>query len=246
MRVIDVVLGTIALVVLAPLMLAVAVAIRLRLGNPILFRQTRAGRDGQLFTILKFRTMDMRDARCCGNPPRCMGVQMSPNRTMTRLGSGLRRTGLDELPQLINILRGEMSIVGPRPLMPRYVGRYTSAQRRRLEVRPGITGWAQINGRTDLGWSERLELDTWYVTHRSPRLDLSILLRTIWVALSGSGYAEIGSETNAEFLGTRPMDGRCPVLDDHQDDDAVRNALIGTTRLTRPEAMAPAIRTPKS
>lgn len=190
-----------------------AVLIRRFLGAPVLFLQERAGRAGRPFTILKFRTMEMSDARCCGRPDACVGVQMAPGARMSGLGVVLRRTGLDELPQLVNILRGDMSFIGPRPLLVRYVDRYTPRQRRRLEVRPGITGWAQINGRTDLDWEDRLEQDVWYVDHRSLRLDLAIARRTFRAAASGSGYSQEGSHTGLEFLGTGVPVGICPVTE---------------------------------
>jgi len=212
-RLIDVVLALICIVILAPLMLVVALLIRKEAGSPVLFRQVRAGRDGVPFTILKFRTMEMRDAGCCLDPGACIGIQMPPGVRTPRRVEKLRRTGLDELPQIINILRGEMSFVGPRPLMVRYGPRYSAQQRRRLDVRPGITGWAQVNGRTDLSWDDKLALDVWYVEHRSLALDLRIVLTTFRTALSGSGYSQSGSDTGPEYLGSGVAPGICPATE---------------------------------
>jgi len=214
MRILEVVAATVAFVLLLPVMALIAIAIRVVAGGPVLFRQRRAGRWGRPFTIWKFRTMDMRDARCCGDPERCIGLQMAPGTPVPRLFEGLRRSGLDELPQLVNVIAGHMSVVGPRPLMLRYTDRYTKEQRRRLDVRPGITGWAQVSGRTDLEWDARLALDVWYVAHRSVRLDLEILARTVRVAVLGSGFSQSGSHTGYEFQGIRPRDGRCPAADE--------------------------------
>jgi len=199
--------------VLAPIIGATALGIRLSMGTPILFRQARAGRDGMPFTILKFRTMEMRAASCCGRPETCRGTQMAPGATIPRFARFVRRTGLDELPQLINILRGEMSFIGPRPLLIRYLARYTPEQRRRHSVLPGISGWAQVNGRTDLSWSDRLALDVWYVDHQSLWLDLRILGRTFRASAQGSGYSQSGSATGPEFLGTGVPPGICPVTE---------------------------------
>jgi lipopolysaccharide/colanic/teichoic acid biosynthesis glycosyltransferase len=210
-RPVDLLLSAGLLIILAPVMAGIALGIRRSIGGPVLFRQQRAGRAGASFTLIKFRTMDMRDARCCEMPERCIGLQFAPGTTMSRFSAMLRRTGLDELPQLINIIRGEMSFVGPRPLLERYVGRYTAQQRRRLEVLPGITGLAQVNGRTDLSWDERLDLDIWYVDHRSPGLDATILWRTVHASKSGAGFSQSGSETGLEFLGVGVEPGHCPV-----------------------------------
>jgi sugar transferase EpsL len=205
--------AAVALVVLSPIIGATALGIRLSMGSPIIFRQVRAGRDGVPFTILKFRTMEMRAASCCGQPRTCRGIQMAPGTTVPRFAQLVRRTGLDELPQLINILRGEMSFIGPRPLLVRYIPRYTAEQRRRHSVRPGISGWAQVNGRTDLSWSDRLALDVWYVDHQALSLDLRILWQTIRASAKGSGYSQSGSDTGPEFLGTGLPPGICPVTE---------------------------------
>ena len=198
---------------LSPIIAAIALGIRLSMGAPVVFRQVRAGRDGVPFTILKFRTMEMRAAFCCGRPEACRGIQMAPGATISRFARFVRRTGLDELPQLINILRGEMSFIGPRPLMLRYIPRYTAEQRRRHSVLPGISGWAQVNGRTDLSWTDRLVLDVWYVDHQSLWLDLTILWRTFRASAEGSGYSQSGSDTGPEFLGTGLPPGICPVTE---------------------------------
>ena len=205
--------AAVGLVVLSPILAGVAVGVRLSLGSPVFFRQARAGRDGMPFTILKFRTMEMRQASCCGRPQACRGIQMAPGASIPPFARFVRRTGLDELPQLVNILRGEMSFVGPRPLMVRYIPRYTAQQRRRHSVLPGITGWAQVNGRTDRPWTDRLALDVWYVEHQSMRLDLKILWRTVRASAEGSGYSQSGSDTGPEFLGTGLPPGVCPVTE---------------------------------
>jgi lipopolysaccharide/colanic/teichoic acid biosynthesis glycosyltransferase len=205
--------SVVALLLLWPILAGIAVGIRLTMGSPMLFRQVRAGRDGVPFTILKFRTMEMRDASCCRRPDACRGIQMAPGATISRFTAFVRRTGLDELPQLVTILRGEMSFIGPRPLMVRYIPRYTAEQRRRHTVLPGISGWAQVNGRTNLSWDDRLALDAWYVDHWSLWLDLRILWRTFRVSSQGSGFSQSGSDTGPEFLGAGLPSGICPVTE---------------------------------
>ncbi len=181
-RLIDIVLGAVGTAVSAPIVALLAAAIRLESpGHPI-YTQTRVGKDGQLFQIYKLRTM-VRGAEFTGAG---LAIQEGDDR-ITRVGAFLRRYSLDELPNLWNVLRGEMSIVGPRPTIPVQVQQYTVRQRGRLAVRPGITGWAQINGRASLPWSERIELDLWYVEHDSLALDLRILWRTVGMVLSGRG-----------------------------------------------------------
>jgi lipopolysaccharide/colanic/teichoic acid biosynthesis glycosyltransferase len=160
-------------VLLSPVLLTLAVLVRLRLGSPVLFRQHRSGRDGREFTILKFRTM---------HQPRYPG--QADREREARLGAALRRTSLDELPQLLNILRGDMSLIGPRPTLPEQVRAYDRRQRGRLAVRPGLTGWAQVHGRNLLSWPERIELDLWYIEHRTWLLDVRIAAMTV-VALVG-------------------------------------------------------------
>jgi len=178
-RLFDLALAALALLFAAPLLAVLALLVRLLLGAPVLFRQQRPGRHGKPFYILKFRTMaDARDAR---------GELLPDAARLTPLGDFLRRTSLDELPTLFNVLRGEMSLVGPRPLLMEYLERYTPEQARRHHVRPGITGWAQIHGRNETVFSERLKLDTWYVDHASLLLDWQILFRTSAKVLSASG-----------------------------------------------------------
>jgi lipopolysaccharide/colanic/teichoic acid biosynthesis glycosyltransferase len=185
-RALDFVLAAALLVVTAPLLAIAAVAIRLESKGPVFYRQRRVGRHGHPFELLKLRTM-VPGAEAMG-----AGIYvLEGDPRITRSGRLLRRFSLDELPNLINVLRGDMAIVGPRPTVQEQVDRYTERQRRRLEVKPGITGWAQINGRTSLPWPERIELDVWYVEHRSLRLDLRILARSARMLASGRGlYSE--------------------------------------------------------
>ena len=185
-RALDVVLAAMLLVVTAPLLALAAIAIRLESRGPVFYRQLRVGREGEPFELWKLRTM-VPGAEAMG-----AGVYViEGDPRITRVGRKLRRFSLDELPNLVNVLRGEMAIVGPRPTVQEQVDRYTERQRRRLEVKPGITGWAQINGRTSLPWPERIELDVWYVEHRSMRLDLRILSRTARLLATGHGlYSE--------------------------------------------------------
>jgi lipopolysaccharide/colanic/teichoic acid biosynthesis glycosyltransferase len=185
-RALDVVLAAALLVVTAPLLALAALAIRLESRGQVFYRQRRVGRDGEPFELWKLRTM-VPGAEAMGAG--IYVVEGDPR--ITRTGRLLRRFSLDELPNLVNVLRGEMSIVGPRPTVQEQVDRYTDRQRRRLEVKPGITGWAQINGRTSLPWPERIELDVWYVEHRSLWLDLRILARTARMLATGHGlYSE--------------------------------------------------------
>jgi lipopolysaccharide/colanic/teichoic acid biosynthesis glycosyltransferase len=185
-RVLDVVLAGALLLVTAPLLALAAFAIRLESRGPVFYRQLRVGRDGEPFELWKLRTM-VPGAESMG-----AGIYvLEGDPRITRTGRLLRRFSLDELPNLVNVLRGDMAIVGPRPTVQEQVDRYTDRQRRRLEVKPGITGWAQINGRTSLSWPERIELDVWYVEHRSMRLDLRILARTARMLATGHGlYSE--------------------------------------------------------
>jgi lipopolysaccharide/colanic/teichoic acid biosynthesis glycosyltransferase len=181
-RALDILAAAAGLVIVSPVLAAAAVAIRLESRGPVLFRQLRAGRDGEAFEMLKLRTMED------GAEQRGAGLAINAgDARITRVGALLRRTSLDELPNLINVLRGEMSLIGPRPTLPAQVARYSERQRRRLSVRPGITGWAQVNGRATLPWDERIELDLYYIEHRSPALDLRILARTVVMVLGGSG-----------------------------------------------------------
>jgi lipopolysaccharide/colanic/teichoic acid biosynthesis glycosyltransferase len=177
-RALDLIGAAVGLTLSAPVLAAAAVAVRLEDDGPVFFRQERVGQDGRPFEVLKLRTMIV-DAHTQGAG---YAVDKGDSR-ITRIGHLLRKTSIDELPQLWNVLRGEMSLVGPRPTLAYQVERYTDRQRRRLEVKPGLTGWAQINGRASLSWPERIELDVWYVEHRSLALDLRILLRTVSVLL---------------------------------------------------------------
>ncbi|MFN8160359.1 MAG: sugar transferase [Solirubrobacterales bacterium] len=183
-RAMDLAIGAVALVISAPLLAIAAVAIRLDGAGPVIYRQRRVGRDGREFELLKLRTM------VAGSDPVGIGTAVGrDDPRVTRPGRFLRRTSMDEIPNLFNVLRGEMAIVGPRPTIPAQVADYTPRQRRRHEVRPGITGWAQVQGRAGIPWEERIELDLFYVEHRSLRLDLSILARTIGLILTGRGLA---------------------------------------------------------
>ena len=190
-RALDVLLAATGLLVLAPLLLAVSCALGLAAGRPLLFRQTRAGRAGRPFVLYKFRTMAEPHA----------GAAATDAERLTPLGRVLRETSLDELPELWNVLKGDMSLVGPRPLLMSYLERYSPEQMRRHEVRPGITGWAQIHGRNDTSWDERLARDVWYVDHRSLLLDARILLRTVLLVLRREGIAASGHATMPEFRG---------------------------------------------
>jgi len=181
-RALDIAVSALGLLIASPLLAAAIVTIRLESPGPALFRQLRVGRDGELFEMLKLRTM-IRGAERQGAG---LAVDAGDPR-ITRAGAFLRRTSLDELPNLINVLRGEMSLIGPRPTLPAQVAQYTERQRGRLAIRPGITGWAQVNGRAALPWEERIELDLYYIEHRSPALDLRILARTVAMVLGGSG-----------------------------------------------------------
>ena len=191
-RLADVALAGLGLVVASPFLAAAALAVKLEDGGPILFRQTRVGRDGVDFELLKLRSMVV-DAERQGAG---FAVDRGDSR-ITRVGRLLRRTSIDELPQLWNVVRGEMSVIGPRPTLRYQVERYTERQRKRLAVRPGLTGWAQIHGRAELPWDDRIELDVWYVEHRSPAVDLKILLRTP-LALFGGTYRGAAGGWRAE------------------------------------------------
>ena len=181
-RVFDVVVAGSALLVASPFLIFAVVAIRLESRGSPIYRQRRVGKDGRAFDVLKLRTM------VTGAEHMGAGLAVSAGDTrITRVGRLLRRTSLDEVPNLVNVLRGDMAIVGPRPTVPVQVDRYTERQRGRLAVKPGITGWAQVNGRTELPWDERIELDLWYIEHRSWRVDLRILWRTARMVFGGEG-----------------------------------------------------------
>jgi lipopolysaccharide/colanic/teichoic acid biosynthesis glycosyltransferase len=192
-RAADIAVAGAALVLASPLIALAALAVKLEDGGPVLFRQTRVGKDGSDFELLKLRTMVV--------GAETMGAGLAVNRgdaRITRSGSLLRKLSLDELPQLWNVVRGEMSVIGPRPTLRYQVEQYDERQRHRLDVKPGITGWAQINGRAELPWAERIELDVWYVEHRSPLLDLRILGRTPLALFRGTYKGETGGWKPAE------------------------------------------------
>lgn len=192
-RAVDVVGSALGLALLAPVLLGVALGVRLTLGRPVLFRQVRPGLHGEPFAMYKFRTMrEAYDAR---------GMPLDDAERLTRFGRWLRRTSLDELPELYNVLRGEMSLVGPRPLLPEYLPLYSPEQARRHEVKPGITGWAQVNGRNALGWKERFEHDAWYVDHQGLLLDLKILLLSVGKVMRREGISQEGHVSMEKFGG---------------------------------------------
>jgi len=192
-RSLDLVVSLLAIVALSPLLIACALAVWMRFGHPVLFTQVRPGFQGIPFRIFKFRTMlEAEDPD--GSPE-------TDEERLTPFGRFLRRTSLDELPELFNVLRGDMSLVGPRPLLPQYLPRYTAEQARRHDVKPGITGWAQVNGRNELTWPEKLQHDVWYVDHRSLLLDCWIVCRTLWTIVTRRGISQPGHATAEEFKG---------------------------------------------
>lgn len=204
-RLIDVGVVVLLLALMAPLLAAVAVAIRLRMGAPVLFRQARPGRGGALFTMVKFRTM---------SPARSVEHEDDFDDRLTRLGRFLRQTSIDELPELFNVLKGDLSLVGPRPLLPEYLPLYNEQQARRHDVPPGITGWAQINGRNTLGMEQRFEHDVWYVDNWSLKLDFKILLRTARQVITGDGEGDDGAPITPMWLGNGQRadpQGRAPI-----------------------------------
>jgi lipopolysaccharide/colanic/teichoic acid biosynthesis glycosyltransferase len=199
-RLIDFLVALFAIVFLAPVIAILALIIWLRLGTPVLFRQRRPGLHGRPFTLVKFRTMRMAHG---GD-----GLPLPDEERLTAFGQWLRTTSLDELPELWNVLRGDMSLVGPRPLLMDYLPLYSPEQMRRHNVRPGITGWAQVNGRNALSWEEKFRLDVWYVDNRSVLLDLRILVLTAKSVLGRSGISHADSATMPEFTGSVAGDGR--------------------------------------
>jgi lipopolysaccharide/colanic/teichoic acid biosynthesis glycosyltransferase len=199
-RALDLWLAVPALVVLAPVGLAVGGLIRLKLGGPVLFRQPRPGRDGKVFELTKFRSMS--------NARGADGKLLPDDERLTPFGNRLRRLSLDELPTLWNVVRGDMSLVGPRPLLVQYLERYTPEQRRRHDVLPGITGWAQIHGRNVISWEEKFEHDVWYVENVSLRTDLRILLGTAVQVLGRRGISAEGHPTMPEFMGSHEESAR--------------------------------------
>lgn len=194
-RVIDFTGALVGLIILSPIILVVAVLIKRRLGGPVLFRQVRPGREGKPFEMIKFRTM--RDAYDHNNVP------LPDAQRMTPFGSFLRSSSLDELPELWNVLKGDMSLVGPRPLLMEYLPLYNERQYLRHTVRPGVTGWAQINGRNALSWSEKFELDVWYVENRSFWLDLKIIALTVKKVVTKDGISASGQATMSKFTGNK-------------------------------------------
>ena len=193
-RLLDLCGSSLALLLLSPLLAILALLLRVKLGSPVLFRQLRPGLAAKPFILLKFRTMtDAHDAQ---------GQILPDARRLTELGSRLRSYSLDELPQLWNVLRGDMSLVGPRPLLMQYLDRYTPEQARRHAVKPGITGLAQIGGRNTITWEEKFALDSWYVEHWSLALDIRIMLKTFWRLIKRDGISQDGHATMPEFMGT--------------------------------------------
>jgi len=192
-RLLDLLLAVPALVILSPVMAVTALIILFKEGRPVLFRQQRPGRGGKLFTLNKFRTMR--------NAVDRQGRPLPDEQRLSRFGRALRSTSIDELPELFNVLRGEMSIVGPRPLLAAYLERYNAQQARRHEVLPGITGWAQINGRNALTWDEKFRLDVWYVDHWSLWLDMKIIALTVLKVIRREGISQEGHATAEEFRG---------------------------------------------
>lgn len=198
-RAFDVVATSLALIVLAPLMLALAGLVLLKLGRPVLFAQRRPGLHGRPFTLYKFRTMRTADSR---------GEPLPDELRLTNFGRFLRRTSLDELPELFNVLTGDMSLVGPRPLLMEYLPLYTARQARRHEVRPGITGWAQVNGRNAISWDQKFEYDTWYVDNHSFLMDLRILAMTVVQVFRRQGISHGDHATMPKFTGSSTGEGR--------------------------------------
>jgi sugar transferase EpsL len=193
-RLFDIAAGVGGLVLLSPLLAVLAIGVRCGMGSPVFFRQSRPGYKGCLFTLYKFRTM--RDVEGADGKPLADAERLTP------LGRWMRKWSLDELPELFNVLKGDMSLVGPRPLLPQYLGRYSPEQARRHEVTPGVTGWAQINGRNAITWEEKFALDVWYVDNRSFAVDVKILAMTAWKVLGQKGISAEGEATMPEFTGT--------------------------------------------
>lgn len=194
-RIFDILISIFLLVILSPVFLVVSFAILCAMGRPIYFVQPRPGKNGRVFFLLKFRTMVQT------TPSK--GVSLCHNHQVTALGKLLRRMSLDEIPQLLNVLRGDMSLIGPRPLLVEYLPLYTAEQNRRHEVRPGITGWAQVNGRNAISWEDKFRLDVWYVDNKTTFLDLKILFLTLLKVLYGSGVNQSDNVSAEKFKGTR-------------------------------------------
>ena len=192
-RLFDLALAIPGIIVALPILLIVGFAIVLVEGSPVLFLQPRPGRNGRIFTLIKFRSMR--------NAFDCQGHPLPDEQRLSGLGHFLRATSLDELPEMINVLKGEISLVGPRPLLVKYLDLYSPEQSRRHTVQPGITGWAQVNGRNALTWEDKFKLDVWYVDHWSLRLDIKIILLTVWKVIKRDGINGPGQATNEEFKG---------------------------------------------
>ena len=198
-RAFDLFLSLMLIVVLAPLMALVAFLIMVKMGFPVIFKQTRPGFKGEPFTVYKFRTMKNDFAGESGS--------LTDAERLTSLGQFLRRSSLDELPQLFNVLKGDLSFVGPRPLLMQYLNRYTPEQARRLEVKPGLTGWAQVNGRNAISWEDKFKYDVWYVDNANFWLDLKIMALTFMKVFKAEGISSEGAATMPEFMGSRGEDG---------------------------------------
>jgi lipopolysaccharide/colanic/teichoic acid biosynthesis glycosyltransferase len=195
-RALDILLSLVSLVLLSPLLLLLWIGVRWKLGAPAIFRQERPGKDAKIFRLYKFRSMtDARDGD---------GALRPDAERLTAFGRWLRRTSLDELPELLNILKGDMSLIGPRPLLVQYLPLYSAEQARRHEVRPGLTGWAQVNGRNTVGWEEKFRYDVWYVDHLSAGLDVRVLAKTIQIVLRREGISQEGQATMEAFRGNAP------------------------------------------
>ena len=199
-RALDFVVSAAAIVLFFPLLVVLSLAVFCALGMPVFFVQERPGQGGKIFLLIKFRTM--RDAAGANGKP------LVDAERLTLLGRWMRKLSLDELPELFNVLKGDMSLVGPRPLLPQYIDRYTPEQARRHEVKPGITGWAQVNGRNTITWEEKFDLDVWYVDNQSLVLDLKILAMTVWKVLAREGISADGQATMPEFMGTAAKEKR--------------------------------------
>lgn len=192
-RIFDIVVSLLALILLSPVLVILSIVVLIKHGSPVVFRQTRPGLNGKPFKMIKFRTMtNQKDAN---------GELLPDDKRLTRFGKLLRSTSLDELPELVNVLKGDMSLVGPRPLLMAYLDRYTPEQNRRHEVRPGITGWAQVNGRNNVAWEERFKLDVWYVDNHNFVLDMKILWLTVKKVIKRADVSQDGHATMTEFMG---------------------------------------------
>ena len=197
-RAIDILISLVGMIILLPILILIWASIRLFIGSPAMFYQSRPGKDFNTFKLVKFRSMV--------NAFDLGGTPLPDHLRLTRFGRALRRYSLDEIPQLLNVLKGDMSLVGPRPLLERYKDRYSPEQARRQTVKPGITGWAQVNGRNAISWEQKFELDVWYVEHHSLWLDLKILGMTLLKVIHSDGISAAGEATTSEFMGSPPKD----------------------------------------